>query len=154
MGGYPTEHSTQYILHWFGIHGPNRCSFCLRNNEDHNHLFFECSYTKVLWWNVYDRCDIPRMTRSLDKWIRWATITWHGKSFVNFSRKLGFAATVYCIWQEQNARSFADVSKTSNLVFDQIECIICDKLVLMRNVQQTGENIRIQGLWRVLDRFL
>ena len=39
---------------------------------------------------------------------------------------------------------FADVSKTSNLVFDQIECIIRDKLVLMRNVQQTDENIRIQ----------
>ena len=27
----------------FGIHGPNRCSLCLHNNEDHNHLFFECS---------------------------------------------------------------------------------------------------------------
>ena len=73
--------------------------------------------------------DIPRMTKSLDEWIRWATVTWQGKSFVNFSRKLGFAATVYCIWQERNARISADVSKTSNLVFDQIECIIRDKLV-------------------------
>ena len=89
------------------------------------------------------------MTKSLDEWIQWATVTWHGKSFVNFSRKLGFVATVYCIWQERNARIFADVSKTSNLVFDQIECIIRDKLVLMRNVQQTDENIRIQRLWRV-----
>ena len=89
------------------------------------------------------------MTKSLDEWIRLATVSWHGKSFVNFSRKLGFAATVYCIWQERNARIFADVSKASNLVFDQIECIIRDKLVLMRNVQQTDENIRIQRLWRV-----
>ncbi|KAL3598363.1 hypothetical protein D5086_006281 [Populus alba] len=133
----------------FGIHGPNRCSLCLCNNEDHNHLFFECSFAKALWWNVCDRCDIPRMTKSLDEWIRLATVSWHGKSFVNFSRKLGFAATVYCIWQERNARIFADVSKASNLVFDQIECIIRDKLVLIRNVQQTDENIRIQRLWRV-----
>jgi len=39
--------TTQDTLHRFGIHGPNRCSLCLRNNEDHNHLFFECSYTKT-----------------------------------------------------------------------------------------------------------
>jgi hypothetical protein len=56
--------------------------------------------------------------------FRWTTVTWHGKSFVNFSRKLSFAATVYHIWQEWN------------LVFDQIECIIRDKLDLMRNVLQ------------------
>ena len=110
---------------------------------------FECSFAKALWWNVCDRCDIPRMKKSLDEWIRWATVTWHGKRFVNFSRKLGFAATVYCIWQERNARIFADVSKASNSVFDQIECIISDKLVLMRNVQQTDENRRIQRLWKV-----
>ena len=29
--------TTQDKLHRFGIHGPNRCSLCLRNNEDHNH---------------------------------------------------------------------------------------------------------------------
>ena len=49
------------------------------------------------------------MTKSLDEWIRWATIIWHGKSFVNFSRKLGFAPTVYCIWQERNARTFVEI---------------------------------------------
>jgi len=65
---------------------------------DYNHLFFECSYTKVIWWHVCDRCDIPRMTKGWEEWIRWATVTWHGKSFVNFCRKLGFVATVYYIW--------------------------------------------------------
>ena len=106
-------------------------------------LFFECSYTKAIWWDVCDRCDIPRMTKGWDEWIRWATVTWHGKSFVNFSRKLSFIATVYHVWQERNARIFAGMSKTSNLVFNQIECIIRDKLDLMRNVLPTNENKRI-----------
>ena len=96
--------TTQDRLHRFGIHGPNRCSLCLHNNEDHNHLFFECSYTAI-WWDVCDRCNTPRMTKGWDEWIRWATFTWHGKSFINFSRKLGFAATVYYIWQERDARN-------------------------------------------------
>jgi hypothetical protein len=141
--------TTQDKLHRFGIHGPNRCSLCLRNNEDHNHLFFECSYTKAIWWDVCDRCDIPRMTKGWDEWIRWATVSWHGKSFVNFSRKLSFAATVYHVWQERNARIFAGMSRTPNLVLNQIECIIRDKLDLMRNVVPTNENTRIQRAWRV-----
>jgi hypothetical protein len=146
---YIRESMSHCIVHRFGIHGPNRCSLCLRNNEDHNHLFFECSYTKAIWWDVCDRCDIPRMTKGWDEWIRWAIVTWHGKSFVNFSRKLGFAATVYYIWQERNARTFAWMFRTSNLIFNQIECIIRDKLDLMRNVLPTDENIRIQRAWRV-----
>jgi hypothetical protein len=36
------------------------------------------------------------------------------------------------------------MSRNSNLVFDQIEGIIRDKLDLMRNVPATDENIRIQ----------
>jgi len=91
---------TQDRLHRFGIHGPNRCSLCLRNNEDHNHLFFECSSTKAIWWDVCNRCDIPRMTKGWDEWIRWATVTWHGKSFVNVSRKLSFVAK--CIISSKN----------------------------------------------------
>jgi hypothetical protein len=104
---------------------------------------------KALWWDVCDKCDIPRMTKGWDEWIQWAIVTWHGKSFINFSHKLGFAATMYYIWQERNARIFAGMSRTSNLVFDQIECIIRDKLDLMRNVLQTDENIKIKRLWRV-----
>jgi len=55
----------------------------------------------------------------------------------------------YHVWQERNARIFAGMSRTSNLVFNQIECIIRDKLDLMRNVVPTNENKRIQRAWRV-----
>ena len=74
---------------------------------------------------------------------------WHGKSFVNVSRKLSFAATVYHVWQERNARIFAGMSRTPNSVLNQIECIIRDKLDLMRNVVPRNENTRIQRAWRV-----
>jgi hypothetical protein len=91
-----------------------------------------------------DRCDIPRMTKGWDEWIRWATVTWHGKSFINFFHKLSFATIVYHFWQERNARIFAGMSRTLNLFFNQIKCIIRDKLDSMRNVLPTNENKRIQ----------
>ncbi|KAL9336706.1 hypothetical protein Peur_071194 [Populus x canadensis] len=73
----------------------------------------------------------------------------YGERFIYDSGKLSFAATVYHVWQERNARIFAGMSRTSNLVFNQIECIIRDKLDLMRNVVPTNENKRIQRAWRV-----
>ena len=74
-----------------------------------------------------------------------------GMARVSSTFLVNWVSQLQCIviWQERNARIFADVSDASSLVFDQIECIIRDKLVLMRNVQQTDENIRIQRLWRV-----
>jgi len=44
---------------------------------------------------------------------------------------------------KRNARIFAGMSRTPNLVFDQIECIIREKLDLMRNTLPIDENIRI-----------
>jgi len=89
------------------------------------------------------------MRKSWDEWIRWVTVTWNGKTFRNFSGKLGFIATVYCVWQKRNASIFVSMSRNSNLVFDQIKGIIRDKLDLMRNVPVTNENFRIQRAWKV-----
>jgi hypothetical protein len=68
------------------------------------------------------------MRKSWDEWIRWVTITWN-KTFRNFSRKLGFTAKVYCVWQEWNARIFVGMSRNLNLVFDQIEGIITSSIL-------------------------
>jgi hypothetical protein len=104
-------------------------------------LFFACSYLEAIWWDVCDICDISRIRKNWDEWIRWVAVS-------NFSRKVGFAATMYCVWQEQNSRIFAGISRNSNLVFDQIKGIIHDKLNLMRNVPTTNENIKIQRAWK------
>jgi len=56
---------------------------------------------------------------------------------------------VYCVWQERNARIFTGMSRNSNLIFNEIEGIICDKLDLMRNVPTIYENIKIQRAWKV-----
>ena len=50
-------------------------------------------------------------------------------------------------WQEKNSKGFK--KRLRNLVLNQIECIIRDKLDWMRNVVPTNENTRIQRAWRV-----
>jgi hypothetical protein len=41
------------------------------------------------------------------------------------------------------------MSTNSNLIFDQIEGIIRDKLDVMRNIPATDKNIKIQRAWKV-----
>ena len=68
---------------------------------------------------------------------------------VSFIIRIDSLATRETIIAERNARIFAGMSRTPNLVLNQIECIIRDKLDLMRNVVPTNENTRIQRAWRV-----
>jgi len=56
---------------------------------------------------------------------------------------------MYHVWQERNARISVGMPRTSNLVFNQIKCIIRDKVDLMKNVLPIDENKRIQRAWRV-----
>ena len=101
----------------------------LKNTKGHNHLFSECSY----------RYKFAR--KGQDDFIKWATLTWKGTTFRKFSCKLGFAAMVYCIWQEQNARIFVGKSSCPNVVSNQIERVIHDKLGLLRNVTTNEETL-------------
>jgi hypothetical protein len=89
-------------------------------------------------------------TKGWDERIRWATVTWHGK-WVSSIFLVNWVSQLQCIMYGKNGMQgcFAGMSRTSNLVFNQIECIIRDKLDLMRNVLPTNENKRIQRAWRV-----
>jgi hypothetical protein len=89
--------------------------FSLKNNKATGPDGFNAGFFKRMWHIVGE--DVINAVRSFFQ-TRWATISWHGKSFVNFSCKLSFAATVYHVWQERNARIFAGMSRTSNLVFN------------------------------------
>ena len=64
-----------------------------------------------------------------------------GMARVSSTFLVNWVSQLQCIVirQERNARIFADVSKASNLVFDQIECIIRDKLVSKHKDPKTLE---------------
>ena len=70
---------------------------------------------------------------------------------VYFHRVLGVDQMPRVLNKEvvESTINFAGMSRTPNLVLNQIECIIRDKLDLMRNVVPTNENKRIQRAWRV-----
>ena len=126
----------------------NRCSLCLNDNEDLQHLFFNCSFSKDMWDKVRDIAEIE-----CDKW-NWTELlkclvdSCVQKNIGWVFKRLALAACVYTIWQERNGRMFKDVHRTSQEVFNNIEDTIKHK-ILGITVRDSVNVRRVEARWSV-----
>ncbi|KAJ9536498.1 hypothetical protein OSB04_un000335 [Centaurea solstitialis] len=86
-----------------------RCSLCGITRDSHNHLFFECSFSRQIWLQVMDR-------------VHWVDFPCSWNGIVDalsdnstapklLEHKLALAASVYVVWCERNRRLFVGDSK-------------------------------------------
>lgn len=67
------------ILAWHnlqrrGFHGQGICIMCRKGEEDSNHLFLHCPYTKAIWDSVLDYFNIAPMGHF--KWLFSCISSW------------------------------------------------------------------------------
>lgn len=91
---------TEDRLVLFGTKSVSNCSFC-QGGEDHNHLFFNCSFTSEVWSQVRSFLDISWAPRTWDNWVHHMT-TIKGKTLRSLILKLAFTSTIYQVWIERN----------------------------------------------------
>lgn len=84
---------------------PSSCLLCVSGEESRDHLFFHCSFSKVLWLDFFAYLAPPNdlSFSSLLKWIKNPTTN----RKLNAICKLVFHAILYCIWKERNARLYS-----------------------------------------------
>ncbi|KAJ9536529.1 hypothetical protein OSB04_un000281 [Centaurea solstitialis] len=86
-----------------------RCSLCGITRDSHNHLFFECSFSRQIWLQVMDK-------------VHWVDFPCSWNGIVDalsdnstapklLEHKLALAASVYVVWCERNRRLFVGDSK-------------------------------------------
>jgi hypothetical protein len=97
------------------------CSLCGLHDETHDHLFFECSYSAMVW-----------NTLSEKSLINWPSMSWHGlllwaatslrdnKVFSHLLARQILSSTVYFVWYERNNRIFNQASKTPQVLSGEI----------------------------------
>ncbi|KAB5569895.1 hypothetical protein DKX38_003688 [Salix brachista] len=103
------------------------CLLCRAHEEDHNHLFFQCSYSNEVWQAMV-----------LKARVHWPTVPWmvawdwavseysSGMQAKMFGLLLG--ATIYCLWQERNRRLHNQHFGSPKKMIDEITNLIRDKL--------------------------
>lgn len=61
--------NTRDRLAKFGLCADPRCVLCGINDESHNHLFFDCEFSSVVWKSVVELCGVHWNSRLWKDWI-------------------------------------------------------------------------------------
>ncbi|KAL8494404.1 hypothetical protein ACS0TY_025275 [Phlomoides rotata] len=96
-----------------------KCRLCDLENEDTNHLFFECFAAKNIWYHIYRWVGFDRRitTTGMD----------HLEDFINhldnYAKGIGnsiWQCTIWNIWNRRNAVIFKGITISDDEVFERI----------------------------------
>lgn len=126
--------ATEDRLVLFGIKDTSCCSFC-PEEEDHNHLFFNCPFTQKVWDEVSRKSHLTLQPQSLQDLVSILS-GYRGKGLRSTIIKLSFTVTLYHIWIERNLRKFQNKQHTISLVVNKVCTDIRCKLLSLNNIPE------------------
>ncbi|XP_019242157.1 PREDICTED: uncharacterized protein LOC109222241, partial [Nicotiana attenuata] len=96
----------------WGIQVNHSCVLCGGDIEEtHDHLYFECPYSQSLWKGLLERLSYKRRVEIWEAEVQWLTANVNNRNPRKNVLRVVFAAVVYHIWMERNARRFHNQSK-------------------------------------------
>ena len=94
-------------LNSVGIIDNNICILCGHHTETHEHLFFKCTTSHLIWQTVNAKANMQWPIYPWQHLIRWASSTYQKKNTItHLIPRLLLSSTVYFIWHERNNRVF------------------------------------------------
>ncbi|XP_021996242.2 uncharacterized protein LOC110893442 [Helianthus annuus] len=108
------------------------CLLCTAGPDSHDHLFFECNYSALVWKGIRKKAGMEDVQNS------WAGIFDHlllvaqSKAVEHIITKLVVGAASYFIWQERNQRLFSAKRRSTDQLIDIILTTVRLKLHMMR----------------------
>ncbi|KAJ9536540.1 hypothetical protein OSB04_un000292, partial [Centaurea solstitialis] len=122
------------IMEWKHEPPDLRCSLCGLEMDSHNHLFFECTFSRQVWLQVMEKCqwiDFPCSWNAIiDALSDGAT---RPKQLAHL---LTLASAVYHIWCERNRRLFEGNAKPIPQLVHNIYTGVLDRMVWKQRKQQ------------------
>ncbi|XP_016493635.1 uncharacterized protein LOC107812960 [Nicotiana tabacum] len=96
----------------WGILVPKSCVLCTTDEEEtHDHLFFECPYSKFIWQNLLSLFVTDRQIGRWQEEVEWLSTKIRSRNIQWKILGSAFAAAVYHIWTERNLRRFQNTRK-------------------------------------------
>ncbi|KAJ9535929.1 hypothetical protein OSB04_un000909 [Centaurea solstitialis] len=102
------------------------CSLCGLVRDSHDHLFFECTFSRQVWLKIMDEVDW------FDFPCSWSAIvdalTEADTAPKSLTHQLALAASVYFVWSERNQRLFTDKRNPVPYIVQQILSTVFDRV--------------------------
>ena len=126
-----------------------QCLLCNGGTETHDHLFFHCPFSKLIWDSIALKCNINTAAIPWESRICQMVGICSGKSLSSSIKKLCLAATIYSIWNERNKRFHDGSLREAKMVTWDIIELVRYRLMSSKNIQDNEENRSIQLEWRL-----
>ncbi|KAJ6693958.1 hypothetical protein OIU85_004722 [Salix viminalis] len=113
------------------LHGNSQrvCVLCNGHDENHDHLFFGCSFSSSIWLDISSRAQIGWKAGNWSQ--AWQDIAVRCSNKNNPRHRLvglALASSIYHIWKERNKRIFDQHFSNSQKIRDDIVNSVCGKL--------------------------
>ncbi|KAJ6917686.1 hypothetical protein NC652_019881 [Populus alba x Populus x berolinensis] len=96
------------------------CIFCGLQTETHEHLFFECQFSRVVWQTINAKASIHWPYLPWQNLLSWTTANYCKNTDIqHLIARLVLSTTVYYIWYERNNRIFKQIYRTSQELRDE-----------------------------------
>ncbi|GJZ64570.1 hypothetical protein Tco_0620991 [Tanacetum coccineum] len=144
---------TQDLLRLWDVNGAvlsMHCPLCDGQPDSHEHLFFDCVFSKQIWDSVKSLAGLPNVIGSISIIVDLLFPFVKRRSARSVVAKLVVAACSYYIWQERNLRLFMNQKRSHSQVTDCIKSSIRLKL-LSCTFKKSKDALLFKRLWNLPD---
>nr|GEV78745.1 hypothetical protein [Tanacetum cinerariifolium] len=123
---------TQYMLRYWDVHDNLPvlfCPLCESQPDSHEHLFFECIFSRQVWDCLKVFAGLPYATASISAIVDLLVPISKRRYTRSVIAKLVVVPLTYFIWQERNWRLFKKQKRTYKQVIDCIKSAVWLKLL-------------------------
>ncbi|XP_074277918.1 uncharacterized protein LOC141601526 [Silene latifolia] len=112
-----------------GMHLVNRCVLCKAANEDHAHLFFQCSYSSNIWQNLLEWMGMRGRSMKLKTELHWLANRRHRKHWKALRISSCLNALTHSLGEERNSRIFNNLEHEAAYIIRRVQFLVSVKLL-------------------------
>ncbi|XP_074299151.1 uncharacterized protein LOC141630189 [Silene latifolia] len=121
----------------------NRCSLCKMDSETHAHLFFHCSYSKLLWEALLHWMSITRPAMDLQREIRWSQSRRHRRHWKHSWFMSSLTVAVNQLWHERNLRIFTGQERPVSILLQTIKYTVGIRMIARGHGSRLADIVEI-----------
>ncbi|GJZ85987.1 hypothetical protein Tco_0657597 [Tanacetum coccineum] len=130
-----------------------KCTLCNICSDSHNHLFFNCSYTKKIWESLKMKVELSNTGNDWQDIVSSMAARNCSNNIKSILQRITLSTVVYYVWQERNARIFTqDKRDTETLLKIVTESIRMHLMSL--GVKRSYQVEKVAKVWEVEMRFV
>jgi len=114
------------------------CVLCFGHKESVDHLFFQCSFSAMVWRCIRDWLGISREMSTIFSALKWIKKEVKGSGSKTKAKKVALACTVYHIWNARNRKIFEGQTQ------EVVSTVFKIKLQIYRTVFALDSNATVE----------